>query len=62
MINYTIKHLHQDIKQLLIHGGRRMDWTPHYYQELKSYIFADMARLNKLCIIKAKQIFCLVVL
>ncbi len=49
MINYTIKHLHQDIKQLLIHGGRRMDWTPHYYQELKDYIFADMARLNKLC-------------
>lgn len=49
MINYTLKHLHQDIKRLLIQGGHRMNWTPHYYQKLKDYIFADMARLNKLC-------------
>lgn len=49
MITYTLKHLHQDIKQHLFHGCRRMEWNPHYFQELKKYISADMANLNKLC-------------
>ena len=58
MINYTLKHLHQDIKRLLIQGGHRMNWTPHYYQKLKDYIFADMARLNKIVQSKRQNIFC----
>ena len=49
MISYTLKHLHQDIKQHLFCGRVLTNWNPHYFCALKEYIAADMAKLNNLC-------------
>ena len=49
MISYTLKHLHQDIKQHLFCGRVLTNWNPHYFCALTEYIAADMAILNNLC-------------
>ena len=49
MISYTLKHLHQDIKQHLFCGRVLTNWNPRYFCALKEYIAADMAKLNNLC-------------
>ena len=49
MISYTLKHLHQDIKQHLFCGRVLTNWNPRYFCALKEYTAADMAKLNNLC-------------